>query len=149
MQPAALAIVRLQRTAATPPRIEPVRFGVPFTPAYAAQYGPPEQRDAFLSHAALFFEASVVGVMAFATRACTRPLAVLLSNCLQRTAVRLHPPAPFHADGLDDCARDPSAFRSQRDRVRAQLATPAGWLRVLRAGMRPSVLWRVATGKIW
>jgi hypothetical protein len=119
---------------------------------YAAQYGPPAQRDACLAQAARFFEASVGGVMTFASRACTRPLAVLLSNGIQRAAFRLHPPPPCSAGELDDHAHDvvpPSHFRSQRDRLRTQLATPAGWLRLLRAAMRPSVLWRVATWRIW
>jgi hypothetical protein len=116
---------------------------------YAAQYGPPALRAAMSAKAAYFFAQSVGGVASFATRACTRPLAVLLAAGIQRASFRVRPPQTVAADESAVDFGQPSRFRSQRDRVRARLATPSGWLALARAGLRPSLWRRLLTGKIW
>jgi hypothetical protein len=116
---------------------------------YAAQYGPPELRVRFTEKAEAFFRASISGVQAFETRLCTRPLAVLLANGVQRGACRLHPPEPVAAHECEWDFGAPSAFRAQKDRVRRQLRTAAGLLRLARALVQPSVLGRIMSGRIW
>ena len=115
---------------------------------YAAQYGPPELRAELTAQAEYFFAQSLHGVLAFETHACTRPLAVLLANGVQRAGFRLYPPPDLAPDppGLDFGA--PSGFRSQQDRVRARLTTAAGWLALARALLRPTLWHRLATGRI-
>jgi hypothetical protein len=116
---------------------------------YAAQYGPPALREPASAAAEQFFAAALDGVLAFDTRACTRPLAILLANGVQRGRFRLAPPAPLADDaGWRDFA-SASEFRSQKERVRSRLRTASGWLALARAALQPHVWWRVATGRIW
>lgn len=116
---------------------------------YAAQYGPVEQRAAMSAAAERFFAESVRGVLSFDTRACARPLAVMLANGMQRARFRLHPPAaPSSAGESADFGR-PSEFQPQTVRFRAQLATPGGWVALARAGLRPAVWRRLLSGRIW
>ena len=116
---------------------------------YAAQYGPAELREPACAAAERFFAESLRGVLAFETRACTRPLAILLANGVQRASVRVapeRPVPPYHSE------RDfgaPSGFRPQKARLRARLRTASGWLALARAALRPQVWWRLATGRIW
>jgi hypothetical protein len=116
---------------------------------YAAKYGPPESRAAMTEKAELFFAASVAGVRAFPTHACTRPLAILLANGVQRASFRLDPPAPVAApEGSFDFGT-PSRFAAQKARVRKLLRSPAGWIALTRAAARPSLWIRLVSGRIW
>jgi hypothetical protein len=116
---------------------------------YAAKYGAPETRSAFTAKADFFFRESIHGVLGFKTHACTRPLAILLTHgtqragCLQRRDDPIPPPAAESNFGV------PSGFLSQRDRVKRQLRTAAGLLKLVRAALRPSVVGRVLAGRIW
>jgi hypothetical protein len=116
---------------------------------YAAQYGRTELCEAMTARAAFFFAQSLDGVLSFETRACTRPLAVLLGNGVQRARFRLHPPAGAAPDPPGLAFGPPSHFRSQKERVRARLATPSGWLALARAALRPTLWRRLASGRIW
>jgi hypothetical protein len=116
---------------------------------YAAQYGPAELRQPMTAAAERFFTASLQGVLSFDTRACTRPLAILLANGVQRASCRLHPPAAPPAAATDEDFGAPSGFRPQKERVRERLRGGSGWLALARAALRPRVLWRLATGRIW
>ncbi len=115
---------------------------------YAAQYGPSALRAELIARADYFFAQSLRGVLAFTTHACTRPLAVLLANGVQRAGFRLYPPpgVPPDPPGLDFGA--PRGFRSQQDRVRARLATASGWLALARAALRQTLWRRLVTGRI-
>ncbi len=115
----------------------------------AARYGPPALRARFLARAAFFFDAAVHGVRAFPHPALARPLAVLLANGVQRAACRTRPPVPVPPSDPAPEFGPPREFRSQKDRVKRLLKTPAGWLRLGGAVVHPSVWWRVATGRIW
>ena len=116
---------------------------------YAAQYGPESLRPRATAAAELFFSESMRGVASFETRACARPLAVLLANGVQRAACRLHPPAaPTAAAPAVDWGT-PSGFRPQKERVRRRLRTPSGWLALARAALRVRVWRRIAGGRIW
>ena len=115
---------------------------------YAAQYGPESLRPRATAAAELFFSESMRGVASFETRACTRPLAVLLANGVQRAAFRLHPPAAPPAAPAVDWGT-PSGFRAQKERVRRRLRTPSGWLALARAAARVRVWRRITGGRIW
>lgn len=116
---------------------------------YAAQYGPAELRQAMTDAAERFFAESLRGVLSFETRACTRPLAILLANGAQRAAFRLQPPAPLPAAAAAADFGSPSAFRPQKERARERLRSASGWLALARAALRPRLLWRLASGRIW
>jgi hypothetical protein len=116
---------------------------------HAARYGPSERQMAMTAQAERFFTASIDGVSAFATRACTRPLAILLTTGAMRASFRgrAEPTVSPFEPGLD--FGTPTIFQPQRERVRAQLATWAGWRKLGRAALRPSVWRRVLAGRIW
>lgn len=116
---------------------------------YAAKYGPAELRAAFTDKAETFFQTSIDGVQGFATRACTRPLALLLANGVQRAGFDVRPPEPIPPCPPDLDFGVPSGFLSQKDRVKRQLRRPSGWLTLARALVRPSVLSRILSGRIW
>jgi hypothetical protein len=116
---------------------------------YAAKYGPPHLRGPFSEKAETFFAASLGGVLSFAGHAFTRPLAVLLSAGALRAGFRLHPPEPMDFSGPDPDFAEPRPFVAQKERVKRRLRTPSGLLALARAAVRPSVLRRVLSGRIW
>ena len=63
--------------------------------------------------------------------------------------VRLDPPEPITPCHEESDFGVPSGFESQKDRVKKQLKTATGWLKLARALLRPSLLKRLASGRIW
>ncbi len=116
---------------------------------FAAKYGPPEVREQMTQRAEYFFCESLHGLLSFAGHACTRPLAILLGNGVQRASFRLHSPEPVPPSrGAFDFGA-PQAFESQKHRVRKRLGSARGCLKVARAFLRPSMLARLVSGRIW
>jgi len=116
---------------------------------YASRYGPAELRPQFAERAAFFFRESIGRVRRFPTHACARPLAVLLANGAQRAAFRLSPPAPIPPAAPHPDFGTPSNFLSQKERVKRQLFTLGGLYKLVRMLVRPAVLRRLASGRIW
>ncbi len=116
---------------------------------YAARYGPLDQRARLTEKAETFFAESLRGVLSFPGCTYTRPLAVLLSAGALRAGFRLHPPAAVEFSGPEPKFGEPARFIPQKNRVRRRLRTLSGLLAVAGAAVRPSVLRRVLSGRIW
>jgi hypothetical protein len=115
---------------------------------YAAKYGPREAREAFTKKAAFFFAEAIEGVSSFDSRSCTRPMAILLANGVQRGASRLDLPQRDWGAVKAESYGEPSRFVPQKERVKRMLKTPAGLVRLALAVLRPSVLKRLVTGRL-
>lgn len=110
---------------------------------YAAIYGKPELRERCRDQAEFYFRESLAGVAAFATRACARPLAILLQNGFLRSAFRLHPRSPEPWIESSSNPGVPEAFLGQKERVKRLLRTPAGAMRLAALMFKPVALWRL------
>lgn len=101
-----------------------VRKAVVF--GYAARYGLPPLRAAFRQAAESYFREALDGVSRFETRACTRPLAILLQNAWVHEGLRQstepEPAGPIDPPRLGE----PVRFETQRARVRRLARSPGG-----------------------
>jgi len=112
---------------------------------FAAKYGPRESRDVFTKKARVFFVEAFEGVSSFESRSCTRPMAILLANGVQRAASCLDPPQRDWGSLKAEGYGEPSRFVPQKERVKRMLKTPTGLVKLAFALLRPSVLKRLVT----
>ncbi len=110
---------------------------------YAAVYGRAELAAQCREQADFYFRECLAGVASFETRACTRPLAILLQSGYLRAAFRSLSPPPEPWLEPSSSFGPPTCFVGQRDRVKRMLKTPAGLARLAALVLKPVSLLRL------
>ena len=104
---------------------------------YAAWYGPPEEREAFLDKARFFYAEALKGLERFESRGQSRPVALVLQNAPFRAAFEAAAWDPEPAMDVSQDFGEPTQFEPQRAKFKRLLSSPLGWLRLASIAFAP------------